>query len=648
MGWFGSGGGGKKDAGRSAVDPKKAAARPPGAPARPPQGQSQRPQPRPAASAQPARAANGAAAPQRPAAPAQGRPSAPPPAVRPGSAPGARAAGEVGARRRAAGEEANPDVLSRLMDYEGAVITATGERVHTTAKQREVIAVLENGWVVVAKSQASSIEAYQVREMLDRQQIAIDQVWLVEMEVVRRLYENYNARAVESGARSDPNKAQRQKDFVELVKLAAREGASDIHIKVGRNEAQVAIRVQGVMTFLREMNATVAHEMLQAAFAMADASDTTYRPYDYQGARISERGAAQVALPPGVQSIRLQYNPTGNGGRYLIARLLYSQIDIARVEDVDNLGYSEHQLAEIKMLRRKPTGINIISGPTGSGKSTTLQRSLMALMREKRFEVNVVTIEDPPEYVIKGAAQLPVTNASNAEDRSEAFRQAITAALRSDPDIIMIGEIRDKASAELAFQAAMTGHQVWCSLHANDAASCLDRLRDMDVEPYKLTDPSLITGLIGQRLVRRLNPECRIGLDEAAARDRRSEIKLLGPNTYRESERLRTLTGREVWFPDYELVESGDVAAYLGRTVVAEVMRPDVAFMDFFRAEQKAKAIESWKRSTDGLTMIEHGVIKILLGEATPFEIEDKVGMLDEVSDERVKELFEKYVRSGK
>lgn len=544
------------------------------------------------------------------------------------------------------GDEASVEVLSRLMDYQGAVITAPNERIPATFKQREVIAVLENGWVVVAKSQASSIEVFEIRELLTRNNVEVDHIWLVDLDVVRRIYENYNSRAIDTGIRSDPNKAQRQKDFIELVKLAAKQGASDIHITVDR-EATVEIRANGVMTMLRDMNAAVAHEMLQAAFAMADASDSTYKPYDPQGARISDRGNSQVALPPGVQAIRLQYNPTGNNGRYLVARLLYSQIEYGRDEDVDNLGYSAEQMTEIKMLRRKPTGINIISGPTGSGKSTTLQRSLMALMREKRFEVNVVTIEDPPEYVIKGAKQLPVVNAKDAEDRSEAFRKAITAALRSDPDIIMIGEIRDRASAELAFQAAMTGHQVWCSLHANDAASCLDRLRDMDVDSYKLTDPSLVTGLIGQRLVRKLNPVTRIGLDEAVKRDRESSVKSLGPNTREQSERLRKLTGIEVYFPDYRREEEEDIPAYLGRTVVAEVMRPDNQFMDFFRQERKADAIKHWREKTDGLTMIEHGIVKILLGEATPFDIEDKVGMLDEVSDERVMELLTKYVRSG-
>src|SRR3546814_14190425 len=110
-------------------------------------------------------------------------------------------------------------------------------------------------------------------------------------------------------------------------------------------------------------------------------------------------------------------------------------------------------------MRRKIVGMNIISGPTGSGKSTTLQRALSAVMAEKRGQVNVITIEDPPEYVIKGAAQLPVTNAATDDERNEKFRPAISASLRSDPDPVMIGEIRETASAALAFAAAIPDHQ---------------------------------------------------------------------------------------------------------------------------------------------------------------------------------------------
>lgn len=567
----------------------------------------------------------------RPAQPGAQRPAPAAPA-RPASVPMPRPSTAVGGRNLLLhGQDATDDIIGRIVEYAGPVLTAPGGAIPTTSKQREYIAVLENGMVVISKSQAQSVEVAGVRQLIVQNNIKIDQVWLVDLAIVRTVYENYGMRAAEGGY-ADKDAAQRQRDFMELVKAAASVNASDIHVILGRHEAQIFVRVNGALTKMRDVPAKPAEEMLAAAFAMTDASDATYRPLDYQGARLSDKSSS-IALPPGVQAIRLQYNPTANSGRYLVARLLYAQVQYGKEEDVDELGYSKRQLFEIKQLRRKPTGINIVSGPTGSGKSTTLQRSLIALKRE-RPEVNIITIEDPPEYVIPGAVQLPVTNVKTEEERRAAFHQAIIASLRSDPDVIMIGEIRDKESAQLAFQAAMTGHQVWCSLHANDAASCLDRLRDMNVELYKLTDPSLITGLIAQRLVRKLNPATRINLREAKARD------MLGKVTLEECERIEDLTGMPLYFPDLTREK-----AYLGRTVVAEVIKPGIRFMDLFRQENKPGALQHWMTEEEGVSLVEHGVVKMLQGEAAAFEIEEKAGVLGDISDDRVKLLAQKYAK---
>src|SRR5690606_21821495 len=153
------------------------------------------------------------------------------------------------------------------------------------------------------------------------------------------------------------------------------------------------------------------------------------------------------------------------------------------------------QVNMIKRMRALPMGINIIAGPTGSGKSTTLQRCLSTLIRERRREISVFTVEDPPEYVIDGAQQMPVTNANTADERKAQFTKAINASLRSDPDVIMIGEIRDSSSAKLAFEAAMTGHQVWTTVHATDGLTIVSRLKDIGVEAYKLFDSTVVTGL---------------------------------------------------------------------------------------------------------------------------------------------------------
>jgi type II secretory ATPase GspE/PulE/Tfp pilus assembly ATPase PilB-like protein len=154
-------------------------------------------------------------------------------------------------------------------------------------------------------------------------------------------------------------------------------------------------------------------------------------------------------------------------------------------------------------------GLNVVAGPTGSGKSTTLQRNMIKLLQEKNYQINMLTVEDPPEYPIPGARQMPVTNANTEEEKTEQFTKALSAALRSDPDVILVGETRSLSTAELTFQGALSGHGVWTTLHANSAPAIITRLRDMGIQPYLLNDPELVKGLVSQRLFRLLCPACR-------------------------------------------------------------------------------------------------------------------------------------------
>lgn len=387
------------------------------------------------------------------------------------------------------------------------------------------------------------------------------------------------------------------------------------------------------MQHLREEHTQWAEKLCVAAFNMSDVSQSSYKPNDYQDARIS---STKTPLPEGVDALRLHYNPLANGGRHMVARLLYKTSAEELEKDIDTLGYADIHVKLIRKMRKFPVGINIISGPTGSGKSTTLQKCLIALMAERHHQINVLTIEDPPEYDIPGSAQIPVMKGGDDDKaKASAFTQAISAAMRSDPDVIMIGEIRTAASASLAFAAAMTGHQVWGSLHANDALSCLDRLGDMDVDLYKLTDPTLVTGLIAQRLVRRVCPHCSFHYDEA--------LKNGLIDQYMEKN-IIDIAGEKylkyVRFANPDGCDKCSKTGSIGREVVAECINPSEKIMEFMRKRDKAAAHKQWLENEKGMTILEHAIQKMVLGYCAPTDVEDRMGSLDLFNIKRLETIM--------
>lgn len=540
------------------------------------------------------------------------------------------------------GIEADAKTIAELNSFTGGVVTGTVGRFPLTERQRRYVALLDDGRMLVAKNHTINPDAMQAQQTLKRKGAPIVSTLLVDMETIRIIYENDTKKNVESSGRRNRSEGlqEMQKEVLRLIQKAQDLNASDIHIRVNQFEAKIFVRADGIMQQIEQMPSDVAKDLCNAAFNMADASDSTYKLYDYQGARISH---IRTPLPERIQSIRLQFNPLPNNGRYMIARLLYKESAGGQdsvSEDVDSLGYNETHVQQIKKMRRKPFGINIISGPTGSGKSTTLQKALVALMREKRGTINVVTIEDPPEYIIEGAAQLPVLNATTDEERNEKFRQAISASLRSDPDIVMIGEIRDQASSNLAFAAAMTGHGVWASLHANDAVSILDRMRDQKVELYKLTDHTLVTGLIGQRLIRKLCPHCSVPFERARAEGLISEnlasriISFIGEE---RAQTVRASSGKSCGHPKCR-------GGYAGREVVAETLTPDSRFMALIREEKKEEATKYWLEKLDGMTMAEHALQKLVSGNISPQDMEEKMGDLEDIDRSRIEIVLGKLV----
>lgn len=561
----------------------------------------------------------------------------------------AEPAGPLGSRLK--GKEASASDIEKLMDARWKIITGTNGIVEITETQSKYVVLLaadKDGKVfhtlVVARDYARNSETSSVKIALQRRGYTWNNEFLVDLSVVASIYERTGGNVKTKGNVGDV--AHMQKQFIDLVAYAAKRRCSDIHLDFESHQGKVRVRSDNVIMKLHDLLPAEASAMCQAAFAMAEASDATYSPQQHQGARITEQSVKKkgLALPADVSSLRLQFD-TLSQGRYLVVRLLYAQ-KVGSNEDVDSLGYSPNQMRDIRLIRRRKEGVIIISGPTGAGKSTTLQRALSATAREQPG-LNILTIEDPPEYFIPGAIQIAVMNATTAEERDEKFRQAITAALRSDPNIIMIGEIRDTSSAMLAFEAAMTGHLTWASLHANNAMANLDRLRDKKVEFYKLTDAALIAGLIAQRLVRRTVRDISLTFEQACeagivSPELQEHLpKIAGPYLHQVRfagiKKFNEQTGKWVALED-------ENEAYKGRTVCAEVIRPDQQFLDFYKNDQKSEAQRHWIEHLGGMTMREHGLVKLLSGEVCPNEIDMEMGTLLDITPERAAQVMKMAV----
>ena len=395
------------------------------------------------------------------------------------------------------------------------------------------------------------------------------------------------ARAAE--ALGEPEDLMESQDDAPIIRLinallteAVKTNASDIHVEPFENRLVVRMRVDGVLREVLAPKRMLAPLIVSRIKVMAK--------LDIAEKRLPQDGRISLRVAGRPVDVRVSTLPSGHGER-VVLRLLDKQAGRLHLEQ---LGMAKQQQAGIDELIRKPHGIILVTGPTGSGKTTTLYAALARLNDHSR---NIMTVEDPIEYFIDGIGQ---TQVNIRVDMT--FARGLRAILRQDPDVVMVGEIRDLETAEIAVQASLTGHQVLSTLHTNSAVGAITRLRDMGVEPFLLS--SSLIGLLAQRLVRMLCPECR-----------RS-----APATDREAQLLGLQLGEHPTIFHAVGCDRCANTGFRGRSGIYELVMVDDAMRAMIHDGASEQSLERHAR-THGPGIREDGRRRVLTGETTLEEV---------------------------
>lgn len=278
-----------------------------------------------------------------------------------------------------------------------------------------------------------------------------------------------------------------------ILKEAIAMGVSDIHLEMYKEALLVRYRHDGVLRTVDELSDPRLKDAVVKRLKVLSQMDVT-QSRSPQGGRIS------AVIDDSSYDFRVSLVPV-KYGESIVLRLLHGgALDV----DLTDLGFSERQFSQFRDIIHRPHGLVLVTGPTGSGKTTTLYASLKDITRPDR---KLVAVEDPIEYEMPGVVQVQVNNAPSEESKKVTFARILREFLRQDPDVILVGEIRDKETAEVSVKAALTGHLVLSTLHTNDSIGIISRLKDLNVKPFLLA--STLIGGIGQRLVRRVCQNCQ-------------------------------------------------------------------------------------------------------------------------------------------
>ncbi|SFE70464.1 type IV pilus assembly protein PilB [Alteribacillus iranensis] len=369
----------------------------------------------------------------------------------------------------------------------------------------------------------------------------------------------------------------------ELLAYGLQQRASDIHLDPQETKLLVRYRVDGVLSTERTFSKSMQSSLIARVKIMADLNITE--------TRLPQDGRIKVTVQHRPVDLRISTLPTVFGEKVVI-RILDAK---SALQDISEIGMNPLNYERFLRLIERPSGMILLTGPTGSGKSSTLYAALGHLNKE---DVNIITVEDPVEYQLDGINQVQVNN-----EVGLTFAKGLRSILRQDPNIIMVGEVRDKETAEIAIRASLTGHLVFSTIHTNSAIATIPRLIDMGIDPYMVV--SSISGIAAQRLVRKICPDCRESYEPSDMEIELFEKRGLTPGSLYKGAGCNACNN----------------TGYRGRMAIHELLEMDEDIQNMLMNQASMAAIRKHALKSGMIFLIDDGLLKAKKGLTTIEEV---------------------------
>jgi type II secretory ATPase GspE/PulE/Tfp pilus assembly ATPase PilB-like protein len=528
----------------------------------------------------------------------------------------------------------------------GKVLSAPGDEFKLTDSLRKEFLVWDTSsqdrktvWLLAVKASYGSNNFLQLLKDIEKSDYKLVKKAIIEPNLLNQLYDK---RANVDNQSANATDSTVVLYFEKILKDALLEKVSDIHFEVRPTGGIIRMRKNGDMLEYepdRRLTYREANDICSVIYnVLASTKSVSFDPRDCQQAAVNYFIKGEGNKKDQELKLRYQSVPAYPDGYDVILRVL----PIGNSEDftpLQLLGYTEQQVVDLIDISSRPVGSLIIAGVTGSGKSTTMKNLLMYINANSGYRLKIYSIEDPPEYNIPKITQIPVVIGKDFDPtKMSPFEKPIKACMRGDPDIIMIGEVRDKITGDLTKKAIQSGHQVLTTVHATSAIGIIDRFQDFGLTRSVLGSPDFLTGLIYQKLMPIVCPHCSLDFhnhinSEAATKediDIYKRMTSVMPNLIKFPIKLRNKEG----------CSHCKGTGVVGRTVCAEVIKIDIEMMKYIEQGKTLDLLLYWRNLSDkkpesenmkGKTCMEHAFQKVLAGKICPFDLEASFKPINEM-----------------